>query len=181
MQTDDSVLRLPRRRLLKASAGSIPVIATLVSRPVVGQCLSPSMSGSIATSIARAPVTCTGQQPSYWAGTNTWSSPYYANGSNATPFHSITITGLLGTTFSTHTMMYVLNHTTDSATCTLGGYIAAALLNAHTGRTPVLSETTVRNMWNAVGPAGSPGYYEPTAGVQWGAAQIVAYIKTTMV
>jgi hypothetical protein len=84
----------------------------------------------------------------------------------------------MGTTFSTHTMMYVLNHTTDNATYTLGGYIAAALLNAHTGRTPVLSEAAVRSMWNSI--VTGPGFYEPTAGVHWGAPEIIAYIKTTM-
>jgi hypothetical protein len=32
-------------------------------------------------------------------------------------------------------------------------------------------------MWNSYLAA---GYYEPTAGVRWGAPQIVAYIQTTM-
>ena len=42
---------------------------------------------------------------------------------------------------------------------------------------PVLSETTVRSMWNSYL---AKGYYEPTAGIHWGAPQIVAYIKSTM-
>ena len=59
----------------------------------------------------------------------------------------------------------------------LGRYITAALLNARSGRTPVLSETTVRRMWNDVA---SNGYFEPTAGVRWGPSQIVTYIKSTI-
>ena len=65
----------------------------------------------------------------------------------------------------------------DSNPSGLGRYIAAALLNARAGRTPVLDEFGVRAMWNDVV---TRGYHEPTAGVQWGASQIVAYIRTTM-
>ena len=32
-------------------------------------------------------------------------------------------------------------------------------------------------MWNDLV---NRGYYEPTAGIRWGAAEIVAYIKTTI-
>lgn len=60
---------------------------------------------------------------------------------------------------------------------TLGRYIVAALLNARAGRTPVLGETGVRNMWNDLV---NRGYYEPTAGVRWTAGEIVAYLQTTM-
>jgi hypothetical protein len=59
----------------------------------------------------------------------------------------------------------------------LGMHIVAALLNAKMGYTTgVLSETQVTNMWNEWV---SNGYFEPTAGVQWTSAQIVAYIQTT--
>ena len=56
-------------------------------------------------------------------------------------------------------------------------YIVAALLNARAGRTPMLNETYVRAMWNDLI---NRGYYEPTAGIRWGATEIVAYIKTTI-
>jgi len=65
----------------------------------------------------------------------------------------------------------------DSSAAGLGRYITAALLNARAGRTPVLDEAGVRAMWNSIV---NRGYYEATAGVQWGPAQIVAYIRTTM-
>jgi hypothetical protein len=65
----------------------------------------------------------------------------------------------------------------DSSAAGLGRYVTAALLNARAGRTPVLDEFGVRSMWNDVV---NRGYYEPTAGIQWGPAQIVAYIRTTM-
>jgi hypothetical protein len=59
----------------------------------------------------------------------------------------------------------------------LGCQIVAVLLNARSGRTPMLNETYVRAMWNDLI---NRGYYEPTAGIRWGAAEIVAYIKTTI-
>jgi hypothetical protein len=43
--------------------------------------------------------------------------------------------------------------------------------------TPVLSEADVQNIWNEYC---TKGYFEPTAGVQWGPDQIVAYLQTTM-
>ena len=65
----------------------------------------------------------------------------------------------------------------DGATKSVGRYCAAALLNARANRTPVLTETTVRSIWNSYIVN---GFFEPTAGVHWGATQIVAYIKSTM-
>jgi hypothetical protein len=50
-------------------------------------------------------------------------------------------------------------------------------LNAGCGRTPVLDEAEVRNIWNSMI---NTGYYEPTAGVQWGPADVIAYLQTTM-
>ncbi|MBT9589828.1 MAG: hypothetical protein IV089_02765 [Thiobacillus sp.] len=58
----------------------------------------------------------------------------------------------------------------------LGAHIAAALLNAKAGLTPVLSEVQVINIWNEWA---LKGYFEPTANVKWTSAQIVEYIKTT--
>jgi hypothetical protein len=65
----------------------------------------------------------------------------------------------------------------DGSICTLGRYIAAALLNARSGLTPVLNESNVRGMWNGYIAS---GYFQPAAGIKWGAAEIVAYIKTTL-
>jgi hypothetical protein len=55
--------------------------------------------------------------------------------------------------------------------------MVAALLNARAGRTPVLTEGAVRNMWNDII---NRGFFEPTAGIRWGATEIVSYLRTTM-
>jgi hypothetical protein len=59
----------------------------------------------------------------------------------------------------------------------LGRYVVAALLNAAAGRTPFLPDTTIRRMWNDLL---RKGYFEPTAGVRWGAAEITTYLRSTM-
>jgi hypothetical protein len=93
----------------------------------------------------------------------------------ATMYHCPT-TGLGGHVFSQKTMIEVIDLTRGGLD-SLGRYTVAALLNARSGRTPMLNETTVRAMWNDLM---NRGYYEPTAGIRWGAAEIVAYIKTTI-
>jgi hypothetical protein len=96
---------------------------------------------------------------------------------SATLYHCPT-TGLGGRVFGSRTMINVVGMTGGASNLdTLGRYIVAALLNARSGRTPVLDEGGVRNMWNDLVHR---GYYEPTAGVRWAAPQIVAYLKTTM-
>jgi hypothetical protein len=109
------------------------------------------------------------------SGTTTSGSSYYAS-NTATPYHCST-TGLGGHVFAGKSMVEVIDLLQSSGLNSLGRYIVAALLNAHSGRTPMLTETNVRAMWNDLI---NRGYYEPTAGIRWGAAEIVAYIKTTI-
>jgi len=168
-----------RRRILRVGAGSAPIILTLLSRPVLGvNCSTASAVGSTLHSSHSPQISsCSGLSVSTWTAASTqWPNPYTKNGANATPYHCTT-TGFNGTVFSGKVMLQVMNLADDGAKNSVGRYCAAALLNSRTNRTPVLSETTVRNIWNAYV---SLGYYEPTAGVRWGATQIVAYIQSTM-
>lgn len=105
-----------------------------------------------------------------------WPSPYYCTGQYMTEYHCTT-TGLLGSTFAGDSMRHVMNFADDGAIRSLGRYIAAALLNARSGRTPVLDEASVRRLWNDFL---LNGFYEPTAGTRWGAGQIVTYLKSTI-
>jgi hypothetical protein len=170
--------------MLKVGASTAPVFLTVLSRPVLGaQCMTASAAGSTITSLTHQVSTCSGSTVSTWSAANTsWPDPYKKttkhgiNGWDATQFHCTT-TGFNGTCFSTDTMLDVLNLTDDLSLRSVGRYVTAALLNARSGRTPVLSETTVRSMWNSYI---TKGYYEPTAGIQWQAPQIIAYIKSTI-
>lgn len=118
------------------------------------------------TSYSGASYSGTGSSTTATSGTSSQES---------TPFHCPT-TGLGGRVFANHSMLEVIDLTRGGLD-SLGRYVVAALLNARSGRTPMLSETTVRAMWNDLI---NRGYYEPTAGIRWGAADIVAYIKTTI-
>ena len=107
---------------------------------------------------------------------NTPSTSGSSYSTGATPYHCST-TGLGGHIFAGKSMIEVIDLMQSGGLNSLGRYIVAALLNARSGRTPVLPETTVRAMWNDLI---NRGYYEPTAGIRWGATEIVGYIKTTI-
>jgi len=198
---DSAQSALTRRRdLLKAGLGAGSVIMTLASRPVLGwggggggMCQAPSdaLSGNLSHP-GQNGKTCTGKPPSYWCQSqsfcnwqlpcqpkDTGSSGYTCGAfkAKATPFHS-TITMFNGTQFGTKTMFDVMNQNqNNSGYQKLGCYISAALLNCKAGWTPVLSQSDVQGMWNEYC---SKGYFEPSAGVQWGPDQIVSYLLTTM-
>src|SRR6476469_11211041 len=94
-----------------------------------------------------------------------------------THFHSRT-TGLDGKVFGSHTMLEVLQQNAGGGGYgVLGSYVAAALLNAASGRTPFLNDATIRKMWNDLV---SQGYFVPTAGVRWDADQVTTYLRSTM-
>jgi hypothetical protein len=55
-------------------------------------------------------------------------------------------------------------------------HVVSALLNAQAGLTPALSAQTVKGIWKEYA---TRGYFEPTAGVQWNAQDIVTYLVST--
>lgn len=197
-----------RRKLLRGSLAAGPVLMTVLSRPVLGQvnCGNGSIQASLNAGTSLHPgcagaIISTGLSPSRWSSnTSNWPSPYSATNSSgqsstwgqptygantlsstssqtATLFHS-PATGFDGTVFGNHTLLAVLKENAGGAGYgTVGMYIAAALLNSASGRTPFLSQATVRQMWNDLL---LKGYYEPTAGIQWGSTQIVSYLQSTM-
>ena len=137
-----------------AATGNLPAYARMYYR----------MTGRLPTQLtSAAPIT-----PTTTPTTQPASAPAADPG---TPYHCST-TGLSGRAYADHTMLDVLDIGDG-----LGNYFVAALLNARSGRTPVLTEEGVRKMWNDVVNGGS---YEPATGIRWTAQQVVAYIRTTM-
>ncbi len=197
----------PSRRRLAGAALGVSVIFTLASRPVLAadQCMSPSGAVSGNLSQHGTPTLCTGRSPGYWKNKGqSWPSPYLpgscsaGNGCNkpekwtsGTLFHPLfsgtrfiaDLDGNPGTPKASLSLMQVMMMNDGSNPWgltdpdNLGAHIVAALLNAKMGLTPILSEMDVIGIWNEW--AGK-GYFEPTAGVHWSSAQIVAYLKTTM-
>ncbi|MEJ7668047.1 MAG: hypothetical protein WKH97_04795 [Casimicrobiaceae bacterium] len=174
--------RADRRRLLQSGLAAAPVLLTLVSQPVLGQCTTGSALGSgIHSGPMQRVAVCSGLTPAFWKQPqhfSSWPSPYIpetvkgVGDRQATKFHPC----FAGSQCAGKTLLEVLDPSTaDSAG--LARYIVAALLNAQAGRTPVLTVGGVKTIWSE---CTAKGCYEPTAGVRWYPREIVAYLKTTM-
>jgi hypothetical protein len=182
-----------RRRLIKAGLGAAPVLMTVVNRSAFatglrgGKCTTPSAYGSINTSRQDKTYSCTGRTPGYWKQSQKfyeWPTPYYPTtvggwgGHKATLFGASIAFGAVMSTFNGSTLLAVLDSGGNDDNTALARHIVAALLNAASGKTSaVLSVSAVQNIWKEFI---TKGYFEPTAGVKWNAAQITAYLVTTM-
>lgn len=203
----DIPVNTSRRRLTGAGLG-MSAIFTLASRPVLAvQCTPASAAASGNLSVHGIPPQCTGLTPGYWKvahhGIN-WPSPYQQgtcnssssgggdggcanspdNWAGGTTFHP----ELSGTKFMvnhkslTMNQVMILNDSSYQGLTdkdNLGSHIVAALLNAASGKTTgVLTVEKVKTMWTE---CQTKGYFEPIAGVKWTPAQVVAYLKSTMI
>lgn len=190
-----------RRRLTGAGVG-VSAIFTLASRPVLAiQCVAASAAASGNLSHHGSPPQCDGRTPLFWSASEhktEWPFPYQqgtrvsdpTNGyggssspsdwSGGTTFHP----AFSGNKFKSLTMTQVMLMNNNSYLGitdedNLGAYCIAALLNAESRRTEdVLTVEKVQAMWTE---CQTKGYFEPTAGVRWLPAQVVAYLKTTMI
>jgi len=199
-----------RRRFGKSGLAASGVILTLASRPVLAgwECLSPSGFQSGNVSSHGQPALCSGRTPGYWqAPGKQWPYPYTqgtctniknpssndpVDWKNGTPFSGTFSCGGNGAVYQSCclpvknspckptnplSLMQVLLLGGKDDRYQLGAHIVAAILNAKMGWTPVLTVAAVKNMFNEWA---AKGYYEPSAGVKWSAADIVTYLKTTM-
>lgn len=185
-----------RRGFTKSGLALSGVLLTLASRPVLGDfvCKTPSgfLSGNV--SVHGNPQTCGGLTPGYWGNKpENWPSPYKAGTcsgnatdcnhpgnwttASATKFMAIFNCNNHGSIYSSYTLFQVIWLGGGGDPDQLGAHVVSALLNARSGYTPVLGETQLINMFNEWN---QNGYFEPTAGVKWYGADIVAYLKTTM-
>jgi hypothetical protein len=182
-----------RRHATKSGLALSGVLLTLASRPSLGAdvCKTPSGFMSANLSFHGTPITCAGLSPGYWGNhPEAWPSPYQADtaavpkkGKTAaipatlgTMFNNVSL-GFRGGNFAGKSMMGVIWLGGQGDPYQLGMHCVSALLNAKSGRTPILTEAQVRNMFNEYA---SKGYFEPTAGVHWSPAEIVTYLKHTM-
>lgn len=193
-----------RRRFTKSGLAISGVILTLASRPVLGDVVSTSPSGFISGNVSShgTPQMSSGLTPGYWGNwggsgpqPNMWPSPYLpgewkkfdrqtgkssthvSEWSGGTLFSSVFNCIGNGTIYNGYTMMQVIWLGGGGDPDQLGAHIVSALLNAKSGKTPMLTESQVIGMFNEWNQDGD---FEPTAGVKWYGADIVAYLKTTM-
>lgn len=197
-----------RRRLTGAGVG-VSAIFTLASRPVLAiQCVAASAAASGNLSQHGTPPQCIGRTPGFWKvsqHSTEWPSPYQQGTANTSSTNGVGNGGSSsspsnwsgGTTFHpefygtkfmannkslTMNQVMVMNNSSYlgiTDTDNLGAHCVAALLNAVSGKTPgVLTVEKVKAMWSE---CQTKGYFEPIAGVKWSSAQVVAYLKTTMI
>jgi hypothetical protein len=158
-----------RRRLIKGGLAGAPVLMTVVARPALGQqCLTPSAFGS--GNLSRpggGGVPCNGATPGYWIG-------HVAEFPAAFPptksFTSVFGSG--GGISSNSSLLDML-----SGGNPLASNIVAAFLNAVSGRNVTPSADVVKGIW---GEVVTTGHFSPVAGVTWLAADIIAYLQSTM-
>ena len=161
-----------RRRFGKSGLAASGIIATLASRPVLGcdVCKSPSgfLSGNLSTHGSK-PI-CEGRSPGYWKNHTNWP---IAN--RKTCKFSAVFTCTRGSPYASVTMLQLLSHQSYD-TNNLGMHLVAAYLNAMQGWTPFLTVERIQSMFHEWQ---TTGYFSPTAGVKWDAAQIVDYLTGT--
>jgi hypothetical protein len=172
-----------RRRFTKSGLAASGVLLTITSRSVLGGgndglliCKSPSGWISGNNSVHGQPPICEGVSPGYWKNHTTWPIP----NRDGALFRAAFPTCASGSVYYNDTMLKLLDHQSYDKD-NLAMHLVAAYLNAVAGKTPFLPVATVQAMfteWQST--EGHPnGYYTPTAGVQWNAWKIVAYITAT--
>lgn len=172
-----------RRRFIRGAGLAVPVIMTVQSPSALAtwrQCFAPSAAASIAllhSRLDREKLTCAGRSPGFWKNAAKLGHPnhgfWVTAGGEGVLFASV-----FGSGFDGKTLKQVLNTIGNANSAALGRHLAASYLNLKiAGWIPptVFTQSDLVEMWN-----GRTGSYEPTAGVTWGAGQIVDYLKTTM-
>jgi hypothetical protein len=184
-----------RRRLLQGGLGAAPVLMTLVSRPVLGgtsQCFTPSGSMSMPTSQDRQPQFCQGRTPGFWKQEQKfpeWPGGFYPKdvvNHKGKVLHTATLFGTYfspvpaGQSASTFTLLEALSLMAGPPNDVVR-HIAAALLNAAKGWTPVLTEASLKIIWHEYISTGGGlmGYYVPVAGEKWYHDEITEYLEST--
>ena len=170
-----------RRRLLRGGLAAAPVLLTLTSRPVMAvPCSAPSAAVSLSSRTTSTRVECVnGKTPAAWKTTakKDWpggAAAAWGKGANGTLFNSVFSTG-----YADKSLLDVLELTPMNPTDTLAQHLVAAYLNAVAGLTPsgVLDVLRTKQIWTDFTRV---GYFQPNAGINWGAAELTAWLQTTM-
>lgn len=169
-----------RRRFIHGVGVAVPVIMTVKSSSALAaQCFAPSAAASIAllqSRLDREQLNCLGRTPGFWKNAARPDHPNHSYWVTAGG-EGILFAAIFGSGYPGKTLKEVLNMGGNANYEALARHLVAAYLNLKINWVPetVLSLQDLVDMWN-----GRTGSYSPTAGVTWGAGQIVTYLKTTM-
>lgn len=171
-----------RRRFARAGMGASGVIMTLASAPGMATtvCRPPSgfLSGTWASNHPKA-TWCYGAKPVDWcANQDKWIT--YGRTSPSKQFYTVFTCTPNTWALKSYTLLQIVSGSCGTADRNeVAKYIVTALLNARAGTTPVLDEAKVFQIWNEYTRKLT---YTPNAGAKaWGGAEIVNYLKSTMV
>jgi len=173
--------RAGRRRLLQGALAGAPVLMTLVSRPVLAvQCTTPSGFVSANASTAGRGVNCTGHTPAFWqtAPASQWPSGFPPNQPFNVFFNTPTYPPY-GPPGPPKSLRDVLQLPPTAPVDDVARFIVAALLNAASGLTPVLTTQLVKHIWSEYYTSGF-GFFSPSSGARWNHDEIIEYLSTTM-
>jgi hypothetical protein len=168
-----------RRRFARTGlAGG--VLMTLVSKPGMAMsCTSASGFASGPNASISPRTECSGRSPGYW---HKWLGEWQKAGLKTnTPFGMVFA---CGSTFTAPLAKQTLLEVVDQAKGpkhvdqnNVARHLVAALLNARSGKVPQLPEREVMEIWNSYARTQT---YSPKKGVVWNGADIVLYLKSTM-
>ena len=179
-ETNQTAPNPSRRRFAKAGLGASGVLLTLPGRSVLAGkgggggdkpgpvCKSPSGFLSGNTSTYGPPPICEGRSPGYWKNHDGWPI------ARDTQFKHLFSCGPR-IAYKDFTIGKLISPQKEDKH-NLAMHLIAALLNARKGWTPFLTEERIRSMFNEWQ---ADGTFSPSAGVHWGAEQIVEYLKRT--
>ncbi|RJG23245.1 hypothetical protein [Massilia cavernae] len=161
-----------RRRFARAGLGVSGALVTITSRATMTCEICKPPSGSLSgglTSHHGPPPVCEGRSPGYWQTHSYWPcSPTITFGSifscaQSSKYYNCSIKDILDPK----------QWDKDA----IGRHMVATYLNIISGKISFLTVIQLQNIWNDLYRR---GYYNPTAGVKWYAADVVTYLKGTM-
>ncbi|HEY5799200.1 MAG TPA: hypothetical protein VIT92_03220 [Burkholderiaceae bacterium] len=159
-----------RRRFGRAGLGASGVLLTLACKPVLGA-VAVAPSGFCSANQSRHGTAeqnvSFARNPDYWRDSGQWPIP------KETTFSQVFAAGTSSPYAGVAIEQIVAGHPDDYDH--LAQYLTTALLNVRAGWANFLNEATVLAMYNELH---TKGYFEPSAGVQWAATDIVHYLKS---
>lgn len=166
-----------RRSFAKSGLVASGILLTLSSRPVLGAtvCVSPSGFISGNTSTHGALPVCDGRSAGFYLDPSLnldLSAKFKAMFSTASDsaYKNKALSFILANVWPS-------NPTPPSPpTPTLLMHLVVAILNARSGKTPFLTEATIKSIFNEWQASGA---FSPTAGINWDAYQIINYLSQT--
>ncbi|MBZ2206116.1 hypothetical protein [Massilia soli] len=162
-----------RRRFARAGVGASAALVTISSKAgmAVDICTAPSgsLSGGLQSQKPGEVIACEGRSPGYWKNHAGWPTDRAMtfgtifSCSTSSKYHACTLADML-----------VPKRWDRNG---IGRHMVATYLNIMSGKIGFLTVPALQEIWNDISRR---GVYNPTAGVNWYAQDVVDYLQGTM-